>query len=265
MRTQLAPVSLLSVMPMRPPPPRASRHPRRTSPVCWHSVVRFRLATRPVVAALAALVFGSLTLTALTGCSSPGTGGGHASGTSTAAAAANPPSVTGFDGALLPAHLRPREFTLTNQAGQRVSLNALRGRVVILAFLYAASKTTAPLIAQQIRGALDELESEPGGSGSVAALAVSVDPSADTPAHVRAFLAATSLTSRMQYLTGTPAQLRAVWRAYKAVPASAGPNAYERAAFVLLLDKAGAPRVEFSVEELTPEALAHDVRRLQSQ
>ena len=39
--------------------------------------------------------------------------------------------------------------------------------------------------------------------------------------------------------------------------------AYEHGAFVLLLDKEGAPRVEFPVEELTPEALAHDVRKLE--
>ena len=32
---------------------------------------------------------------------------------------------------------------------------------------------------------------------------------------------------------------------------------------MLLLDQEGAPRVELPVEELTPEALAHDVRRLE--
>ena len=95
------------------------------------------------------------------------------------------------------------------------------------------------------------------------ALAISLDPAADTPARVRAFLHAASLTGRMEYLTGSAAQLRPVWRAYSAVPASAGAVAYERDAFVLLLDKEGAPRVEFPIEELTPEALAHDVRRLE--
>jgi protein SCO1/2 len=202
---------------------------------------------------------------ALAGCSfagGPQTGTG---GSSTAASAAAAPSATGFDGALLPAGLRPREFTLTDQYGRSVALSSLRGRVTILAFLYTASRTTAPLIAQQIRGALDELEPAPGHSSGVAALAVSVDPAGDTPARVRAFLSEASLTGRLEYLTGSPAQLRAVWRAYAAVPARAGATAYERSAFVLLLDKAGAPRVEFTLEELTPEALAHDIRRLEGE
>jgi protein SCO1/2 len=203
-----------------------------------------------------------LALAALPGCaSSTGSGG---AGASTEAASESAQSATGFDGALLPVNLRAREFTLTDQYGQRVSLAGYRGKVVILAFLYTTSKTTAPLIAQQIRGALDELESEPHPL-RVPALAVSVDPARDTPARVRAFLRAASLTGRMEYLSGGAAQLRAVWHAYSAVPASAGAVAYERGAFVLLLDRAGAPRVEFSVEELTPEALAHDIRRLQSE
>jgi cytochrome oxidase Cu insertion factor (SCO1/SenC/PrrC family) len=178
---------------------------------------------------LTALATTALALAALTGCSTGGSrdtgttgGSGAAAG---AASSGGGPSVTGFDGALLPGNVRPNEFTLTDQYGRRVSLHALRGRVVVLAFLYTTSKTTAPLIAQQIRGALDELESEPqasgphagGGGQPVTVLAVSVDPAADTPARVRAFLRATSLTGRLEYLTGSLAQLRPVWRAYHVV------------------------------------------------
>jgi protein SCO1/2 len=209
----------------------------------------------PIAPALAA----ALALAALPGCAS-GSGSGAAT-TSTVAAAASAPSETGYDGALLPGSLRPHGFALTNQYGRRVSLGDFRGKVTILSFLYTTSKTTAPLIAQQIRGALEELESEP--RPPTPALAISLDPAADTAARVHAFLHAASLNGRMEYLTGSAAQLRPVWRAYAAVPASAGAVAYERGAFVLLLDRAGAPRVEFPVEELTPEALAHDVRRLE--
>ncbi len=80
---------------------------------------------------------------------------------------------------------------------------------------------------------------------------------------MRAFLRAASLTGRMEYLTGSAAQLRPVWRAYPVVPASAGARCLRTGAFVLLLDREGAARVEFPLEELTPEALAHDVRRLE--
>jgi protein SCO1 len=202
----------------------------------------------------AATLTAALTL-ALCGCSSSNPSAGP-----TTTGGAQTPSASGYDGALLPANLPSHPFTLTNQGGRRVSLSDYRGKVTILTFLYTSSTTTAPLIAQQIRGALDELESE--SRPPTPAVAISVDPSADTPAHVRAFLRVASLTGRMEYLSGTLAQLRPVWRAYAAVPASAGPLAYERNAFVLLLNRAGMPRVEFPVGDLTPEALAHDVRKL---
>jgi protein SCO1 len=225
-----------------------------------------RPRNRLVALSAAALAGLALAVAALLGGSSGGSGR-NSSGTVTEASSAGVPSATGFEGALLPENIPPRGFALTDQHGRTVSLRDLRGRVAILAFLYSTSKATAPLIAQQIRGALDELESaaphRPGGPKSVTpALAVSVDPAADTPAHVRAFLRKTSLAGRLEYLTGPPARLRAVWRAYAVVPASAGEAAYERAAFVLLLDRTGAPRVELPLEQLTPEALAHDVRRL---
>jgi protein SCO1 len=229
-----------------------------------------------LAAVAAALAPSALVL--LAGCSSSNQSGGEGSAAG-AAGAANASSATGYDGALLPVGIPPRGFTLTDQYGRRVSLSDFRGKVTILSFLYTTSRTTAPLIAQQIRGALDELdvqaESRPArlrptsGSGAsaptppVQALAISVDPAADTPARVRAFLRAASLSGRMEYLTGSATQLRPVWRAYAAAPASAGAVAYERGALVLLLDREGAPRVEFSIEDLTPEALAHDVRKLE--
>jgi protein SCO1 len=216
------------------------RHPRQR-----------RSIPRPL---LGVLLAGALAAT-LPGCAR---GSGGESGAA-AAASAEGVSQTGFYGGLLPAGLTPHEFTLVDQHGRRVALGGLRGRVVILAFLYTGSKATAPLIAQQIRGALDELQRP------VATLAVSVDPVTDTPARVRAFLAATSLTGRMEYLTDSPAQLRAVWRAYRVVPAAGGEAAYERGAFVVLLDRSGSERVELSLEELTPEALAHDVRKLEGE
>jgi protein SCO1 len=163
---------------------------------------------------------------------------------------------SGFDGAALAGEERPRDFTLADQSGQRVSLRSYRGRVTILAFLYSTCGPTCILIAQQIRGALDELPRP------APVLIVSADPNADTPARVRRFLARVSLTGRVRYLTGSLSALEPIWRAYRTVPASSGSAAFDRAATVLLLDSSGRERVLFGLEQLTPEGLAHDIRKL---
>ncbi len=190
---------------------------------------------------------------------------------STAAAAAravaeNAQASTGFDGALLPRGVRTPNFTLTDQQGRRVSLGQYRGRVTILTFLSTTCHPTCPLIAQQIRGALDELDAHPPHAAPaqpVPALIVSANPSADTPAAVRRFLSEAALGGRVEYLTGTTAELRAVWRAYDIVPSQLGDAESPHAAAVLLIDRAGRKRDLFQVEQLTPEGLVHDIRKLE--
>jgi protein SCO1 len=178
-------------------------------------------------------------------------------GSSSSSTSGNLPR-SSFDGSLEPAGVYAPGFTLSDQRGRRVALSDYRGRTVILTFLYSTCRDLCPLIAQQIRGALDDL------GYSVPALALSVDPATDTPTNVRKFLRVASLTGRMEYLTGSAAQLRPLWHAYGVLPESAGDAASDHSAYVLLIDRRGIERVSFAVEQLTPEGLAHDVRKLQA-
>lgn len=169
------------------------------------------------------------------------------------------PAVTGgFRGAEIPGAPQAPPIALVDQYGRSASLAALRGEPVVLGFLYARCGGPCEVIAQQIRGALDELRRP------VPVLLVSVDPAGDTPPAVRRFLAKVSLSGRVYYLTGSPAALARVWRDYKVAPPRAGAAAFARDANVLLLDGAGRERVVFGSEQLTPEALAHDIGRLQA-
>jgi protein SCO1/2 len=165
-----------------------------------------------------------------------------------------------FQGAPFPGDIAAPDFKLSDQYGRHVSLSEYRGQVVVLTFLYSTCGDACVVIGQQIRGALDELEEE--NARLPAVLIVSADPAADTPAHVSRFLSEVSLTGRVQYLTGTPAQLRAVWRAYAIKPASDGPTVFDEYAPVLLIDPSGHKRVLFESEELTPEGISHDVGKL---
>jgi protein SCO1 len=171
-----------------------------------------------------------------------------------------------FDGAAYPLGVKAPDFTLEDQRGQRVSLSAFREQVVVLTFVSTKCRACV-LVAQQIRGALDELANAPTyGRGTVVpamqTLLVSTDPRTDTRERVGRFLAETSLTDRVSYLTGTETQLLPVWRAYRVTPRGAGKQASEAATTVLLIGRTGAERDAFGLEQLTPEGLAHDIRLL---
>jgi hypothetical protein len=132
-----------------------------------------------------------------------------------------------------------------------VSLSAYAGQVVALVFLPSPDCRTCLLVAQQVRGALDELESHPPAKPDVKTLFVSSKTAAPR-ARVGRLLAETSLSGRVEYLTGATKQLRPVWRAYHVTAA-------EDAIAVLLIDRTGAERVAFGLEQIAPEGLAHDI------
>ena len=138
-----------------------------------------------------------------------------------------------------------------------MSLRQFRGRVVVLTFMYTTCRDTCPLTATQIRGALDDLDHD------VPALAVSVDPVNDTPARAKKFLFQRGLGhDRMRFLLGTRPQLEPIWKAYGIQPQG---KAFDHSAYVLLVDRHGRQRIGFPVQQLVPEDLAHDIRRLQAE
>jgi protein SCO1/2 len=199
------------------------------------------------------MLAGALTLAlALSACSS----GSSSSTSGSSATQSVPAGASGFDGAALPSGVSAPAFSLRDQAGAPVSLAAYRGQVVIVAFLYSSCGSACVVIAQQIRGALDELRK------AVPVLVITADPAADTPSSVRRFLRQVSLSGRVHWLSGSAAQLRRVWHAFRVLPASAGRAAFARTASVFLIDRGGHERVIFQLEQLTPEALSHDVRKL---
>ena len=115
----------------------------------------------------------------------------------------------GFDaaGVLSPPRLAP-PLTLTNYLGQPVSIDAYRGKAVLVTFLYTHCPDICPLttanlgVAQKLMG--------PAVAAEAQIVAVSVDPRGDTPGAVAAFLTRHRMTGRMQYLVGSASQLARV-------------------------------------------------------
>lgn len=161
--------------------------------------------------------------------------------------------VDGFVGSLRPPGIPPQDFRLRDQDGKPVSLRALRGRPVVLTFLYTTCQDTCPQQAQTIRGALDRLGTD------VPAIAVSVDPANDTPTSAKRFLARQKMLGRMRFALGTRAQLAPIWKAYGIQPQG---ERFDHSAYTLLIDRRGVQRVGFPVAHATPEGIEHDLRVL---
>ncbi|MDQ3093367.1 MAG: SCO family protein, partial [Actinomycetota bacterium] len=164
-------------------------------------------------------------------------------------------------GALRPPGIPPADFALRDQDGERVSTADVRGQVTVVTFLYTTCEDACPLVAQQIRGALDLLGRD------VPVLAVSVDPVGDTQRRARSFLLDQRLVDRMDFLLGSSEELRPVWDAFGIQPQTVredGPDS-DHSVSVVLLDRDGVQRIGYPINGLTPDALAGDIALLESE
>jgi protein SCO1 len=153
----------------------------------------------------------------------------------------------------------PPAFVLTDQHGRTVRLAALRGKVVLLTFLYTNCPDLCPLTASNLNTTLRRLGPR---RSDVEVLAVSVDPVGDTPQAVRSFVRAHRLLPQFHYLTGRQPTLERVWREYKVTAVRNGKDAkVDHTLYTLLVDRGGTARVLFDAQA-GANAITHDVRLL---
>lgn len=171
-----------------------------------------------------------------------------------------------LEGAVLTPSVRAYDFQLPDAEGRAVSLAALRGKVVVLTFLYTHCPDYCPLVADEI----GKLHAQLGPLGDrVAFVAVSVDPSGDTPDAVRGFLQAHHVDGVLTYVRGTGMQLRPVWAHYfvasdaqDGISAShAAASAIGHTSIVYVIDPEGQVRV-FLPANFDPKDLLTDIRLL---
>jgi cytochrome oxidase Cu insertion factor (SCO1/SenC/PrrC family) len=161
-------------------------------------------------------------------------GMGQTGGSQARAAATNPALDPGSSLGGQPAP----DIALRNQFGQPMSLHQFRGKVVILAFVDSECTTVCPLTTVSMVQARQML----GAAGSkVQLLGVDANPGATSVADVMAYSRAHAMVNQWDFLTGTPTQLKAVWRAYHiAVQIEAGQIDHTPA--LLVIDPQGRER-----------------------
>lgn len=148
-------------------------------------------------------------------------------------------------------------FTLDDQSGASFALASAQGHPVVLTFVDSSCQRECAALMTKLHQAAGQL----GGQASrVRWIAVSVNPSSDTPATASAFVAGHGMPG-LRYLLGSQAQLAPVWQAYHiaVTPQSDGSIAYTDAVYVL--DSQGRERVYLD-HTFTPGMLATDLRAL---
>jgi protein SCO1/2 len=182
-----------------------------------------------------------------------GCGGGGSSSTDSAVTV---PAIAGADA--VPAKDAP-PIELTDQYGKKIDLAKLKGKSVLVAFLYTHCTDLCPIVAGKVHAAYAQIPK----SERPVFLAVSVDPAHDTPASAATFNRRHRTTGEIDWLLGSQAELEKVWKAWGVKPEhnANDPEEIEHNAEIFAIDPQGQIRALYP-PSFKPAKLAIGTRTL---
>ena len=149
-------------------------------------------------------------------------------------------------------------FQLTDQAGQAVTENNLKGRPTLIFFGFTHCPDVCPTSLFEISEVLRALGKD---ADKVNAYFVSVDPERDTQAAMKDYLS--SFDPHLKGLTGDPESVTKVLSAYRVyarkVPLKDGDYTMDHTALIYLMDRDGRFVSPFNLKR-TPEQAAAELK-----
>lgn len=152
-------------------------------------------------------------------------------------------------------------FALVDQAGRAVALGDLRGKVLVVGFLFTTCSESCPIVTAKLAEIQRRLGSDFGPR--VRFVSISVDPLTDTPERLRdyAHRLGADLTG-WSFLVGTPVQTDEVVRGFGAYARGTDHGGVEHLTLTSLVDREGRLRVQYLGYRFDAREMLADVRAL---
>ncbi|MDM0110834.1 SCO family protein [Variovorax sp. J22R133] len=155
-------------------------------------------------------------------------------------------------------------FALESAKGPRVALADLRGKVLLVTFVFTTCSASCPILTAKLaevgRGLGGEFDTR------YAFVAITVDPLNDTPARLRSYAAAFGVDMPGWYfLTGAPKGIDEVVRRYGAYAKAADNGGVDHLFLTSLIDRAGMLRVQYMGTHFDPREMQRDLQMLSSE
>jgi cytochrome oxidase Cu insertion factor (SCO1/SenC/PrrC family) len=153
-------------------------------------------------------------------------------------------------------------FTLTDHTGKRVTEKDFRGRFMLIFFGFTYCPDVCPTALQVMSAALEKLG--PAAQRFTPVL-VTIDPERDTPAQLAMYVK--SFDPRLVGLTGSPAEIDAVSKAYRvyvkkvADPKSTAGYTFDHSSIIYVMGPDGEYRTHFT-HATNVDVLADRLRKL---
>ncbi len=155
------------------------------------------------------------------------------------------------------------EFALQDPDGSLVRLSDLRGKVVLVAFIYASCTTVCPILGQQMATVQKQVRNDKLLRGRVMLLSVTVDPSRDTATVLARYASGLGAdAASWKFLRESSESMTSVLRAYHEWTRVMPDGELDHPARVHLLDADGQIREIYSLAFFDPRQALIDIRSL---
>jgi protein SCO1/2 len=155
------------------------------------------------------------------------------------------------------------EFALRDSGGALVRLSELRGKVVVIAFIYTSCTTACPILGRQMARLQKGLKRDKLLPGRVMLLSVTVDPSRDGAAVLARYASDLGADpAGWKFLRDAPEALTPVLGAYHEWTKAMPSGELDHPARVHLIDADGRIREIYSLAFFDPRQVLIDIRSL---
>jgi len=152
---------------------------------------------------------------------------------------------------------------LVDANGRPFDLTKLRGKVVLVSFVYTTCNGVCPATTQTLVRIQHALENARLWKNSVEFVSITLDPKRDTPDVLSRYARLFGTDpAAWHFLTGEPAQVGPVIKAWGMWVKSDPTGALDHPSRIFLLDREGHEREIYNLEFLKAESVLEDVRDL---
>ena len=152
------------------------------------------------------------------------------------------------------------EVSLIDQHGAPVSLASLRGKPVLIDFIYTSCSSTCPMLTAKMAAIAHALG--PALGANVRIVSITLDPEHDRPAELAKYANSHDANENgWIFLTGPPAQIDQVLALFKIRRTRESDGSITHSVAAFLLGPDGHQVRQYNALEVSPEAVVADVDR----
>jgi len=153
------------------------------------------------------------------------------------------------------------DVSLIDQHGRTISLASLKGKPVLIDFIYTSCASTCPVLTSKI--AAVAREPGPALGANVTIVSITLDPEHDGPAQLAAYAKSqTADSNNWLFLTGKPADIDQVLAAFKLRRMRESDGSIMHSVSAFLLGPDGHQIRQYNALDVSPKAVAADIDRV---